>query len=76
MRRFLAIFLAGFFALYLLTAGPMPDFLPFLDEAAMLLIFVKSMGYLGVDVKRWLPFFGKQPVPARAKARRGPTVDI
>ncbi len=78
MKRRFAWMLAGLSGLYLVIAGPIPDPLPFLDEATALLIFVKSMGYLGYDVRRWLPFLGKgkgvQTAPA--KGAKDLTVDV
>lgn len=65
--------------LYLLTAGPMPDPLPILDEGLMLALFVKCMGYLGYDLRKWLPSSQnrKRSVPAAEKAGEGPvTIDV
>lgn len=78
MKRRVAWMLAIFSGAYLVIAGPVPDPLPFLDEATALLIFVKSMAYLGYDVRRWLPFLGKgkggkTPAP---KGRGGVTIDV
>ncbi|MES2920240.1 MAG: hypothetical protein V4819_01745 [Verrucomicrobiota bacterium] len=56
----------------------MPDLLPVIDEATALLIFVKSMAYLGYDVKAWLPFLGKGKggKASVAKGVSGQTVDV
>lgn len=36
-----------------------PDPVPFIDEGLALLMFVKSMAYLGHDVTRLIPFMRK-----------------
>ncbi len=74
MKRKIAWSLAVLSGLYLLIAGPVPDPLPFIDEATALLVFVKCMSYLGYDVRRWLPFFGKSG--NRRKEARGETIDV
>lgn len=78
MKRRIAWFLAGSSGLYLLTIGPLPDPLPIIDEATALLVFVKSMAYLGYDVRQWLPFLRKGKTVG-SSARRpacGQTVDV
>lgn len=72
MKQRIALFLAILSALYLLTVGLMPDPLPFIDEATALLIFIKSMAYLGYDARRWLPFLRKQ---GQARST-GQTIDV
>ncbi len=78
MKRRLAWLFAGISGAYLLIAGPIPDPLPFIDEATALLIFVNSMAYLGYDVRRWLPFSRKNKgaKPPASKEHPGVTIDV
>lgn len=78
MKRRIAWALATASGLYLLVVGPLPDPLPIIDEATALLVFVKSMAYLGYDVTRWLPFLGKgrKMKSAAPKGRAGETIDV
>ena len=78
MKRLIAWGFAILSGFYLLIAGPIPDPLPFIDEATALLVFVNATAYLGFDLRRWLPFFGKgrdRKGPA-TKSRPDVTVDV
>lgn len=52
-----------------------PDPFPLIDEATALLIFVTSLGALGINVSRFLPFLGKK-APKTQKSKQGPVVDV
>lgn len=61
---------------------PIPFF--FIDEAIALVIFTKSMSYLGIDITRFIPFLrtksGKPLGPQKAAEvppmKTGPTIDV
>lgn len=75
MKKALAVFFAFASGLYLLVMGITPDPLPFLDEATALFVLVQSLSVLGLDVRRFLPFFGKK-VPKAKADKDGPVVDV
>ena len=78
MKRRIAWFLAIFSGLYLLIMGTLPDPLPIIDEATALLIFVKSMAYLGFDVMRFVPFLSgrKNGKTAATREASDQTIDV
>ena len=54
-----------------------PDPVPFVDEGLALLVFMKSMAYLGHDVSRWIPFLRKGRAKApEVKGAAGQTIDV
>lgn len=76
MKRRIAWLISILSGLYLLILGPLPDPLPLIDEATALLIFVNSTAYLGYDMRRWLPFFGKSKVAKARVPKESPGVTI
>ena len=79
MKRKLAWIGAILSGLYLLTAGPIPDPIPFIDEGVALAVFLKCTASLGYDLRKWLPFFGKKgkssPAP-RPAGKKDITIDV
>ncbi|WP_411826498.1 hypothetical protein [Luteolibacter sp. AS25] len=67
MKRKLAWIGAILSALYLLTAGPIPDPIPFIDEGVALAFFLKCVSYLGYDLRSWIPFFSKSDKKSASK---------
>ncbi|MGJ8643592.1 MAG: hypothetical protein ACSHX9_09310 [Luteolibacter sp.] len=79
MKRKLAIAGAVLSGLYLLTAGPIPDPIPFIDEGFAFAIFLKCMGSLGFNLQNWTSIFGKSDKPDDTKGKADPkdvTIDV
>lgn len=57
-------------AVYLLTAGPMPDPIPFIDEGLAVALLLKCASYLGYDLLKWLPFLAKKKSSAPSSKHR------
>jgi hypothetical protein len=76
VKKALALFFAVLSGLYLLVMGITPDPLPFIDEATALLVLVQSLAVLGVDIRRFLPFFGKKVPKSKEDDKKGPVVDV
>jgi len=77
-RKFawLGVILSG---LYLLTAGPVPDPIPFIDEGVALAILLKCASILGYDLRKWLPFFSKKEKSPHSDQNKDPkdiTIDV
>jgi hypothetical protein len=79
MKRKLAWFGVVLSAVYLLTIGLMPDPVPFIDEGLALAVLLKCSGYLGYDLRKWLPFFPKKKKYARSNPHgdnQAVTIDV
>lgn len=76
MKKPLALFFAVLSGIYLIVMGVTPDPLPFIDEATALLVLVQSLSVLGIDIRRYLPFFGKKAPKEPEKKKDGPVVDV
>lgn len=79
MKRKLAWIGAIISGLYLLTAGPIPDPIPFIDEGVALAFFLKCVAYLGFDLLKFVPFFqksGANEEPRKKKEDDGVTIDV
>jgi hypothetical protein len=78
MKRRIAWLAAIVSGIYLLVSVPVPDPLPFIDEATALLVFVNAMAFLGYDARRWIPFLGKgrKPNAAPQKQPKDVTIDV
>jgi purine-cytosine permease-like protein len=79
MKRKLAWLGAILSALYLLTLGIMPDFVPFIDEGIAPAVLINCASHLGYDLRKWLPFVpkkNKQPASNRADNNKNVTIDV
>ena len=79
MKRKMAWLGAILSALYLLTLGIMPDFVPFIDEGIALAVLINCASHLGYDVRKWLPFMpkkNKSSPSARTKNNKNVTIDV
>ncbi len=72
MKKLFALFFVGLSGLYLLVAGPMPDPIPFLDEGMALIVFVNSLAFLGLDLRR---FVGMGKKKDNMRKTKGAVVD-
>jgi hypothetical protein len=61
---------------YLLTLGIVPDPVPFIDEGIALVVLVKSLGYLGIDISRFVPFMSRKVKPGKGPEGDGQTIDV
>ncbi|OYV07069.1 MAG: hypothetical protein CFE26_02965 [Verrucomicrobiales bacterium VVV1] len=61
---------------YLLTLGILPDPVPFIDEGIALVVLVKSLGYLGIDISRFVPFMSRKVKPGKGTEGDGQTIDV
>ncbi len=76
IRKAIALLLAVASGLYLLLMGPMADPAPIIDEALALVVLVQALAALGLDVRRWLPLFGKKVPPAAQPKPAERTIDV
>jgi hypothetical protein len=70
MKKLIAVLFALASGLYLLSIGPAPDPVPFLDEGVAFLVLINCLAFLGLDLKR---FFG---LKSKKRNTAGQTIDI
>ena len=81
MKKIIAAILVAASGLYLLIIGPLPfgamDPLPFIDEAAALLVLLNSLAYLGLDIRKLFGIKGKDIKEDVVKAKKDDqTIDV
>jgi hypothetical protein len=76
MKKALAILAVLLSGGYLLTIGILPDPVPFIDEGLALIVLVKSLGFLGIDVSRFVPFMSRKVKPVKGTESNGQTIDV
>lgn len=76
MKKGLAVIAAILSGAYFFTIGISPAPLPFIDDAISLMIFVKSLAYLGIDVSRFVPFMSRKVKPGKGQEGDGQTIDV
>ncbi len=59
MNKFWALILALVSGVFLAFDIAIPDPIPFIDEGVALAVLLKCTMFLGYDLRKWLPFFGK-----------------
>lgn len=74
MKKFIALLFSIASGLYLLIGGPMPDPIPLIDEGLALAVFVSSMGVLGIDLRRYVPFLKAKT--GKPEKKGGRVVDV
>jgi hypothetical protein len=79
LKKIIVLLLAMVSGWILFTPFDLPPFpFMFIDEAIALIIFTKSMTYLGFDVTRFIPFMrnkGKSAAPNSADDKNAP-IDV
>ncbi len=76
MKKALALLFALLSGGYLLTIGILPDPVPFIDEGVALIVLVKSLGFLGIDISRFVPFMSRKTKPGKTPESSGQTIDV
>jgi hypothetical protein len=49
---------------------------PFIDEGVALIVLVKSLGFLGIDISRFVPFMSRKTKPGKTPESSGQTIDV
>lgn len=76
MKKALALLFALLSGGYLLTIGILWDPVPFIDEGLALIVLVKSLGFLGIDISRFVPFMSRKTKAGKTPESSGQTIDV